>query len=259
MRHLVARVLLLFVLSLGFLAKAELCPQHIVHLVTTEYPPYQSESARDGGVFDALAVKAFNEVGCKVNIERTPWTRALIEAEHGSYDGILGVWHSQEREKWFLFSGPLFANQLVVISRAKDNLVFDKKKLSKLSMALVMNYAYPDEVRNLPVERMEYSPDDKMCLLMLAGGRVDFIVLDKTVAEYLLATDLNYLKAKLHLGEVLAEIPLYAAFSLKTGIAPELAENLKKGLRKLEKEKKLDELRKRAAKNFIKMMNFRRL
>ncbi|WP_413289994.1 substrate-binding periplasmic protein [Bdellovibrio sp. HCB337] len=230
------------------------CKTTPVRLVTTGYPPYQSENANDGGVVNKLVETALLAEGCKVEFVSLPWQRGFLETQNGQYDAILGIWHSPERERYFLYSVPLTQNQLAVIKRKGSKFVFDRKTVSQYTMGLVQNYAYPDTITRLPVLRIEYAPDDRLGLLMVSGGRVDFGVLDKAVVLYLLSGDLKSIHDKVEVGEVIAKAPLYLGISLRKDTARILAERLKSGLRKIEKNGDIKKVREFAKKNSVEIL-----
>lgn len=230
------------------------CDEKPIKLVATEYPPYQSENASDAGIFNILVEKALKAEGCKVEFIHLPWTRGLIETKNGRFDAILGIWRSAEREKFLLYSVPLIQNQLAVVKRKNDKFVFDRATVSKYTMGLVRDYAYPDDVKTLKVLRTEYAPDDRMSLLMLSGGRVDFVVLDKAVVSFLLGSDLKNIQDKIEIGDVLVKTPLYVGFSLRKDTAELLSKHLHSGLRKIDRSGEMKHLREIAKKKSVEVL-----
>ena len=78
-----------------------------VRLVATEFPPYTSAALPFGGTAGAVTRAAMARAGMSMVLQFRPWARALAELQNGQWDGIVGAWHSAEREAYLSFARPL--------------------------------------------------------------------------------------------------------------------------------------------------------
>ncbi len=185
-----------------------------VRLVSTEFPPYYASDLPGQGILGALVVDAFHRAGYAATIEFMPWARALQEAQRGYFDGIVGIWHSEERARNFAFSEPTAANEIGYYLSVVNQ--FDRKRLETLDgliVGTVRDYRNPDVITRLK-PKTEETVDDATNLRKLAAGRIDVALVDRRLAEHLLKTSLSNLRGKvIFSGRVIDTLPLYVAFS----------------------------------------------
>jgi len=110
-------------------------------------------------------------------------SRAL---ESGDIDGSAALWRDEAREKVLLFSEPYLENRMVLIGRRGATVDgVDFEKLKGKTVALVTTWAYGiDEKTAGPT--FVRGPDLQANLDALLAGKVDFMVVDDIVAEFLL-------------------------------------------------------------------------
>ena len=78
---------LALLLALGAGTAAAQARMPPVVLCTTDFPPYVSTEAPDGGRITALARRAFEAAGLKVQTQQLPWVRAYALAKSGEFAG----------------------------------------------------------------------------------------------------------------------------------------------------------------------------
>lgn len=200
--------------GLLFALAMPLCVADTVTIVTSDYPPYHGPSLPRKGVETAILIAAFERAGDKVVMRYRPWARALEEAKLGLADGMLGPYYSAERAAYFAYSEPVFANAIGFYGRRGQPVDVRKlASLKNLKIGVVHGYRNPDAftAANLTVDE---APDDETNLVKLAAKRVDLILIDKGVGDYLLKHRLNTLKDQLVWLEPAVEtIPAYVVFS----------------------------------------------
>lgn len=194
-----------------------LCHGDTVTLLATEYPPYSGRTLPQEGIATAITVAAFQRAGHKVVIQYRPWARAIHEVREGSSDGIVGVWHSREREAFLAYSQPLLDNEIGFYARANHRQdVRDLSKLKALTIGVVRGYLNPPNFEAAQL-RTEEAIDDEANLLKLAAGRVDLVLIDKGVASYLLHYRLNKARSRLvWLEPSVYRLPLYIGLSRRS-------------------------------------------
>lgn len=193
-----------------------------LRLVATEFPPYTTASLADHGAAVAITRAAVERAGMTMELQYRPWVRALNELQQGQWDGVIGAWHSVERESFLAYPRALgITNKIGFMARAGAGIaVDDLKKLAGLTIGVVRDYANPPAFEQAQL-RKEEAIDDLTNLRKLAAGRVDLALVDKGVAFHILQTQLReHLHALSWLDPAVADMPLYTAFSRKM---PDLA------------------------------------
>jgi polar amino acid transport system substrate-binding protein len=161
-------------------------------LAATEYPPYYAQALPGGGPVTELTLMALRKAGYEVELRFLPWVRALRQGQLGEVDGLIGVWHSPEREAAFLFSQPVVANRIVLCKRRDGpgpQRFTGFAPLKPYTVGVVRGYADPP---GLAAARLhtEAVTDDLQNLRKLLVGHVDLVLVDSRVARYLLDKDL---------------------------------------------------------------------
>jgi polar amino acid transport system substrate-binding protein len=198
---------------------AQACLAETVTLSSADYPPYFGPRLPHEGIVTAIAAEAFRRAGDRLVIRYRVWAQSLDEAGSGATDGIVGLWHSAERERNFAYSQSLYANQIGFYARKERR--FDTRDLALLKrqgvrVGVVRGYLNPArfEAARLPTD---ISADDEENLRKLALGRYELALIDRGVAAYLLHTRLASLRDSLMWLEPGVEsMPLYIGFSRRS-------------------------------------------
>ena len=218
-----------------------------VRLVTVEYPPYYGPDLPNDGPITEIVAEAYARVGFALEVEFMPWVRALRDAKAGRVDGVLGGWHSEERERWFLFSEPLPGNEIVLYKRkgTPPQTFTGYESLRDYKIGTVRGYRNPPEfdAANL---RTEAADSDKVNLIKLANARVDLVLIDRAMAKFILATELSRHDAALEAVEPPLDFPpLYVLISMQAGEHRKKLDALNEGLKLLQAEGAVREIMKR--------------
>jgi len=161
-----------------------------VQLVSTEYPPYMGAGLPNGGITVDIVTRAFRRAGYEPVVTFRPWARALDEAQEGQYDGVIFLWHSVEREKYFAFSDALPANQIGFYKLKRDRISFRTlAELGAYTIGIGRGYVNPTAFDAAHLHT-ESGVDDEENLRKLDAGRLDMVLIDRGVAAYLLGTRL---------------------------------------------------------------------
>ncbi len=232
-------------LLISSVARAE----RTINLGATEFPPYYSENLPNGGPLTKIVTAVYGLMGYRVIIGFYPWARALQMGKTGAVDGLLGVWHTPEREKWFLFSSPLPGNAVVIYKRKETPIkaftAFNALKAYRVG--IVRGYALPPGFNEAGLQTEEVTTDIQN-LMMLKEKRVDLILIDKGVAKYLLRTCFRDSSGIFEMLQPPLEYePLYLVISRKTTDAAQKIKDFNTGFLALEKEGKINAIRENGA------------
>jgi len=171
-----------------------------IHLVEDPWPPYTygelSSEPQKGAVVEALAY-IFKNMELKLTLY--PWKRALAMAKEGKVDGLMLTLETQERKEDFIFSDPLFYDEIVFITRADTTLRYEGlHSLQGITIGTVHGSKYSDEFQEAILnKRIQIEPSDELQtnIKKLMNKRIDVMIASKIAfcgALKDLNTDMHY-------------------------------------------------------------------
>ena len=114
-----------------------------LRIATGELPPYASAARADQGISLHIVREAFAREGIRVEYVFMPWTRALVEAREGKWDGTAAWGRSPERDQGFLISDNVLTEQWLLLHRSDRTLDWSRlEDLRGLRIGVVANYTY---------------------------------------------------------------------------------------------------------------------
>ncbi len=108
---------LLILLCLTATSTFSYCAVNKVSLAAMEVPPFYGKNLPENGVIAAITREAFQRAGYQFEIKFMPWKRALGGAQNGLFDGVLGLYITQERERSLFFTDTIYQSQQVFIRK----------------------------------------------------------------------------------------------------------------------------------------------
>lgn len=163
-----------------------------VTLTGDPWPPYVEgelgQEARSGIVVE-LVQRVFSRLeGVEASFPLIPWNRALKEVEEGTKDGIVALLKSAERERYMVYTDPLFESRnLVWYSSTRFPRGFNWDRIDDLAayrVGITKGYTYGEDIDQaietglLPVVRV---PTVDRLFAMLARDRVDMALANDNV------------------------------------------------------------------------------
>jgi len=160
-----------------------------IFLTSTEYPPYYGQKLKNNGFISEVIRAAFKKTGYKVKVEFYPWLRSKIMAENGESDGMYTLWHTEEREKWFVFSNPIPPhNAIGFYKRTNSEITFETyQDLKPYIIGSVLGYAYSPKLMMAGLKGSKFYTDEKL-ITKLVQGRIDLAIIDRLQGAYLFKT-----------------------------------------------------------------------
>jgi polar amino acid transport system substrate-binding protein len=168
----------------------------IIRVSTLNWPPYTGKDLPLGGATTDVVRAAFEKVGHEIEVKYRPWKRAIDMAKKGT-DGVIAYfpgYHCRHREGFVasepIGNGPLGFAEHVDAPMTWESL--DDIGDQQLKIGTVLGYANTDEfdakvgtgyILAIPTN------DDTSNLKKLLRKRIDAVVIDKLVLEYLKATE----------------------------------------------------------------------
>jgi len=183
------------ILAISLSLSARILAQDVVNLGATEYPPYSGEGLVHGGLINQIVTEAYEAVGYKVNVHFFPWSRAARMTREGDLDGLAQVWKRAVRNSWLLYSDPVpSSNEVVFYKRKNAKIEFDSQNylsLKPYTIGTGRGYANPPSFELVQKHlRIEEVTEDIQNLRKLVSGRIDLVIIDKLVGQYLLKTNM---------------------------------------------------------------------
>lgn len=226
-------IIMTFALLMCHSTYAETTP---IVLYASEYPPFYASHLPQQGVISDIVVTAFARVDKSVNVEFLPFRRGLTQIQEGRADGMFALWYSNDRTQQLWYSDEIESNDIVLLKRLDDVRVIDPNNLHGLRIGNVRGYLPPDVVLQQNIRLNDVSLDSQL-LMMLAHNRLDAIIIDRWVANHLIATQMPEL-----LGQVIAIEPplerksMHVVFSKTRSNALALRDQFNQALQQLRDE-----------------------
>jgi polar amino acid transport system substrate-binding protein len=217
------RYLILILIAVSFTAviasDSKSREQNIIRLVAGQkYYPYYAEDLPQKGFISQIILESFKAANYVLKTEYIPWARALKMVKQGNRDGIFAIWYRKEREEWGAFSDPFYSNERVLLKLKKTKFQYSTLgDLKNLNVGVVRGYSNPELFTKNTTLVIDESADNIQNLLKLNKKRVDLIIIDQMVAEYLLHNNNDLGRDKYEwFGEPIEIISQHIAFSKKT-------------------------------------------
>ncbi|MFY9460339.1 amino acid ABC transporter substrate-binding protein (PAAT family) [Aquabacterium commune] len=154
-----------------------------------DWAPYSyamAGQAEPQGLSPRLVRAAFQTQGVQVNFKVLPFSRCLHDAEIGRLVGCFDTTRTQANSHSFHWhTTPLFREELGIFARS--GVPGREASLPDLvghSVGITVGYTYPTEFMRHPGIRRHVAVSDANLLRMLAGGRVDYILVNTRPAQH---------------------------------------------------------------------------
>ncbi|MEH6402000.1 MAG: transporter substrate-binding domain-containing protein [Sneathiella sp.] len=155
-----------------------------VKLTTSEYPPYTSQSLKNGGIATDIVRQVFKKMGEEIEVDLLPWKRGYEAVEKGNYVATYPLLKTAERENKFLYSDPIILWESKLFVHRDTNMKFeDWEDLEGHVECLPLGFAAIPQLRKLYVKKKIHRVVPRDCWKMILNGRADFFVEDVLVGE----------------------------------------------------------------------------
>lgn len=179
-RHLAAQLALLLTLLCG-----QAYAGRVVNLASTDYPPYFSPQLPGDGVVAAITRAALAKHGHTLQLHYRPWARLMAEVKAGQFDGVMAIWYEPARAEYLHYSLPLVNTVTGFYGRVDKPVATQPlSALRSRVIGTVRGYKNPDVFDRAGLKQ-ELAADDLTNLRKLAAGRLDLVLVDKVLAQYL--------------------------------------------------------------------------
>ncbi|MFW0757046.1 substrate-binding periplasmic protein [Pseudomonas sp. H11T01] len=173
-----------------------------LRIVTEPWAPYvYEENGQYRGLDYETTAIVFQRLGIEVDWQFLPWKRCLAMLEQGQADGALDIFHSDERDSTLLYpSEPLSQVQFVLFyANDRPHPFRTLDDLRGLTVGTSPGYMYSQDFSESTLFKHEPAPSHEANFGKLVRGRIDLLITDRRVGQYLLD--------ELHLRDQISENP----------------------------------------------------
>nr|WP_284676502.1 transporter substrate-binding domain-containing protein [Vibrio sinus] len=152
-----------------------------------EYPPYTSKTDPNARLAEEIVIAAYESSGYQVKLRRVPWKRAMEEAKAGKVDISFGWFKTEEREKHFYYSDPLYPIEEVFFYHKDSNFTWsDMSDLENYNIGATLGYSHEGVLRGAGLT-VDVAKTDALAIQKVFRRRVDATPIDAHVGYYILA------------------------------------------------------------------------
>ncbi|MCG4452544.1 transporter substrate-binding domain-containing protein [Pseudomonas sp. MMS21-TM103] len=209
-----------------------------LRIVSEAWPPYiHTENGVLRGLDYETTQIVLQRLDVEVEWQLLPWRRCLMALEQGQADGILGIFHTPEREASMLFPGePLSQIDFVLFyAKANPHPFQHLTDLRGLKVGVSAGYWYSNrDFRESTLFTRESAPSHAANFGKLVRKRVDLVINDRRSGHFILAQ--TGLEEQIrHHPQVISRNPLYLGLRRNAG-HDELAQRFASELRRFKQE-----------------------
>lgn len=201
-------------------------------LATLDWQPYVGSDMEGGGFTAEIVKAALENQGHSVKIEYMPWDDVIAKTAESTYDAAFPEYYSKEREKGFVYSS-FFSHSLLGFYKRTDTKASytELKDLEPYRIGTVKGYINTDEFDSAPFLKKVEADSDLENLKKLFNRELDLIVIDKLVAQSLIAAHMSETTGRLEfMDPPLVIHPLFVVFPRSLPQSGKLCDDFNKGL-----------------------------
>jgi polar amino acid transport system substrate-binding protein len=225
-----------------------------VHLATLNWSPYIGERLEGNGFGAEILRTAFDRAGYDVTFSFMPWVRVLKDVEIGAYDAVCFAYYSKERENKYHFTVP-YAKSVLGFCKLR-NAEIDFQSLQDLTPYRIgvvrgfVNTPQFDALRSLHKEEVK---DELTNLKKLLNRRVDLIIIDRFVLQYLMNTHFETKKNDVvFLDPPLIKHPLFLMFSKQLSASERKVQAFDQAIEQMKSDGTIETIIKRFGYDYVK-------
>lgn len=158
-------------------------------VASLEWPPFSGAKLPDGGSGIKALRDSLKENGIELVVEYFPWARISLQASTPDFVGFYPAW-PEDLVKGYSSSGTLFKSPLVIAqNKNSPQKTASIDDLKGKFVAVVQGYGNTKEFNDMVAKGIiigDSGPDDLTGVKKLEAGRVDAMVIDRNVLNYIL-------------------------------------------------------------------------
>lgn len=205
-----------------------------ITLASDVWPPFTDVEEHKRIAIDIVR-EALKRVDIDTYFEIEDFEDVISGINKDLYDGSAALWYTEERAKELVFSDPYLHNQLILVARkGTDVSAKSFSDLGEVKFALVANYAYGEEVSKATNLEIIKGKNDQKNLERLLSNKVDYILVDALIIQYMLKFQMNDVSEFLEIGSLpISTQPLHFALNKDVENADSIIEAFNKEIDKM--------------------------
>lgn len=219
-----------------------------IKIASLAWEPYIGDEIKNNGYVGELIIKAFAIKGYNPEIVYLPWARAVMMTKTGCFEAYGPEYYSEDIKNDFFFSKEFPGGPLGFFKMKKNRINYRRlEDLKPYSIGIVRGYVNTAEFDSAGYLKKEDVTNDEMNFRKLIAGRVDLIVCDKKVGEFIIrqhfkdrAGEIEFMSPPLEENK-----KLFLCVSKKIPGALKIIEDFNEGVRLLLEEESFEEMMKR--------------
>ena len=153
----------------------------------------------NNGKHQGLCVDIIHKIsdisGLEFDIQTSRWSKALEKFKQNKVDMISGISHRKDREKFTLFSQPVFEIPTFIFGLKSDNLYINNKSLKGKTVAVSKDIFYIPVLKELGIKIKEYDSSTQKAQAVVTGKADYFLASYSTGQKAIVSQSLDTLKA----------------------------------------------------------------
>jgi polar amino acid transport system substrate-binding protein len=217
-----------------------------VKLACDDWSPYYGPNMKNKGPIAEIITQAFKRVGYEVKIDFITRAKLLEKLKTGKYDAGFSAYYSIQRAKDYIFSEPIGVCSRVAFLKKKTTQIIFKKLADLKSFRIGVTRAHIYDVPEFDdaefLNKIE-STSNEANITNLIKGRIDLVIIDKVVAQYLIDKKFMDNKSKLDFLDFTdRKGELYLIISKKSEVSGQLKRDFNYGLKKIKEDGTFDRI-----------------
>lgn len=169
-------------------------------LASDVWPPFTNVEGEKRIAID-IVQEALNRIEIENSIYIDDFEDVMIGINEEVFSGSAALWYTDKRAKSLLFSKPYLHNQLILVGRkGSDVNAKSIDELGKVKIGVVENYAYDEAFLKNPNIEIVKDISDQKNMERLLSKKVDYILVDALLLQYLLKYQTNDVSQFLEIG-----------------------------------------------------------
>jgi len=175
--------------------------QSSLNLGSDVWPPFTNEGSERSIAFD-IVTEGLARNSLSMQPQLLEFKEVLSGIKAGNLDGSAALWKTEEREEIMIFSEPYLENRLILVGLKGTEVNFKSvEELNNQRLGVVANYAYEADLMNADNVQLVYGKSDQDNLEKLFDNKIDFMLVDELLIQYLLKYQYNDVQTYLNIAD----------------------------------------------------------
>ncbi|MCG7495710.1 transporter substrate-binding domain-containing protein [Vibrio sp. Of7-15] len=219
-----------------------------ITMESVAWEPFYSDTLLNNGIVNEIVDTAFKEAGYTTDIQFFSWRRAMQNVKEGNTDVLLGAYYTEERNKIYRYSKPIFDIDIGLIALEELGIVqYDQlEDLKKYTIGVGDDWSYGEEFDSATYLNKDPVISSTQNVRKLFRNRVDMIAMAIPVFKYEYNQIRRNKKNKVViLKPLLASQPIYIMVGRSLPDGEKIIEDFNRGLDIIKKNGTYDHLLKK--------------